>query len=394
LSKKLSLGVERKFFLIGTTFFWLSLYIYLPILSPYVKHLTGSLALVGTVVGSYGFAQLLFRFPVGIWSDNKGKRKPFVISGFALALVSCVGLALSPDAWFLILSRWTSGIAASMWVVFSVFYSSYFREDQTARAMSQITFCIGIAQMLGTYSGGKIADAYGWLMPFYAGAGLAALGALFMLPISEQASENPVAFSWQKLLALISRRRLLAVSIITALSQFAVFATTFGFLPIYITDSAYIGASESQLGALMAAMLLCQTISMRLTGSFVAPRIGYRATVGIAYTAIAGVSIITPYILSFRVLFLVQALGALGRGLAYPLLMGLAIQGVPKEEKATAMGFFQAVYAIGMFGGPFSAGFIGRAFGLRFVFIYAGIVYIIATILGVLILPKSKDVDG
>jgi len=393
LPKKLSLNVEKKLFLIGTTLFWFSLYIYVPILSPYVEHLSGSLALVGAVIGSYGFAQLLFRLPIGIWSDNKGKRKSFILSGFALAFISCVGLALSPNAWFMLLFRWISGIAASMWVVFSVFYSSYFSEKQTARAMSQITFCIGVAQMLGTYSGGRISDAYGWLPPFYIGAGLALLGAVFMLPISERAEKNPAPFSGQKLLAIISCKRLLTVSIITALSQFAMFATTFGFLQIYVTDTAYIGASKTQLGTLMAVMLLCQTISMRLTGAFVAPHIGYKATVGIAYTAIAGVSIITPYISSFRLLFLIQALGALGRGLAYPVLMGLAIQGIPKEEKATAMGFFQAVYAIGMFGGPFSAGFIGGAFGLRSVFFYAGIVYLIASILGAYMLPKRTDVD-
>ena len=394
MPKKFSPDVERKLFLIGTTFFWLSLYIYVPILSPYVKHLSGSFALVGTVVGSYGLAQLLFRFPIGIWSDNKGKRKSFVLSGFALSFISCVGLALSPSAWFLILFRWVSGIAASMWVVFSVFYSSYFHDNQTTRAMSQATFCIGIGQMLGTYGGGKIADAFGWLAPFYVGAVLAVLGILFTLPVSERAEKDPKPLSWRKLSAIVSNKRLLTVSIITALSQFAVFATTFGFLPIYVTDSAYIGASESQLGTMMAIMLMLQTIAMRMTGAFVAPHIGYRATVGIAYTSMASVSILTPYIPSFRLLFLLQAMGALGRGLAYPILMGLSIQGIAKDEKATAMGFFQAVYAIGMFGGPFSAGFVGDKFGLRAVFIYAGIVYIIATLMAVFILPKRSDVDG
>ena len=160
MPNKLSLNVEKKLFLIGTTLFWYSLYIYVPILSPYVKHLSGSSALVGAVIGSYGFAQLLFRLPIGIWSDSKGKRKLFVLSGFALAFVSCIGLALFPNAWFLLLFRWISGIAASMWVVFSVYYSSYFREEQTARAMSQITFCMGVAQMLGTYSGGWISESF------------------------------------------------------------------------------------------------------------------------------------------------------------------------------------------------------------------------------------------
>jgi predicted MFS family arabinose efflux permease len=71
--------------------------------------------------------------------------------------------------------------------------------------------------------------------------------------------------------------------------------------------------------------------------------------------------------------------------------MGLAIQGIPKAEKATAMGFFQAVYAIGMFLGPASGGFIGDIFGLRGVFFCAGIVYFIATALSVSMLPRRTE---
>jgi MFS family permease len=44
--------------------------------------------------------------------------------------------------------------------------------------------------------------------------------------------------------------------------------------------------------------------------------------------------------------------------------MGLSIQKVAAEDKATAMGVFQAVYALGMFIGPASAGVIAQILGL------------------------------
>jgi predicted MFS family arabinose efflux permease len=284
-----------------------------------------------------------------------------------------------------------------MWVAFTVLYSSYFHDEQATRAMSLITFCTGFGQMVSTYSGGKIADAYGWLAPFYVGAGLSVLGAGFVLPISEKVNENRGfslrkegrgGISLQKLLSVASHRRLLTVSIITALSQFAMFSTTYGFLPIYATR---IGASKSDLGVLMFIINLCLTLSMVLSGTVVAPRIGYKAAVGAAYATITCATVITPYIQNLRLLFLIQGLGALGRGLAYPVLMGLSIQGMPQEEKATAMGFFQAVYAIGMFSGPAAGGFIGDAFGLSGVFFCAGIVYLIATVLSASMLPKRIE---
>jgi len=46
------------------------------------------------------------------------------------------------------------------------------------------------------------------------------------------------------------------------------------------------------------------------------------------------------------------------------VLMGLAIKTVPEEKRATAMGFFQSIYALGMFGGPVFAGFAAEFWGL------------------------------
>ena len=71
--------------------------------------------------------------------------------------------------------------------------------------------------------------------------------------------------------------------------------------------------------------------------------------------------------------------------------MGLAIQGMPQEERAAAMGFFQAVYAIGMFSGPAISGFIGHALGLQGVFFCAAIIYLIAAVLGIFTLPRGRQ---
>jgi MFS family permease len=386
--KKLSPAVEKNLILISTIFYWSALYIYVPILSPYAKELGGSLTVIGLVVSSYGLTQLLFRFPVGIWSDNSGRRKPFVISGFLFALASCIGLAMSPNPWILLIFRGLSGVSASMWVAYTVMYSGYFHDSQSTRSMSLITFFTGFSQMISTYFGGIIAEKYGWLAPFYWGAGLSLLGALVILPVSENKIENRVSFSFRRLLAVASHKRLLIVSIITALSQFSVFVTTYGFLPIYATD---IGASKSQLGVLMFVIHLTQTLSMYLAGTFVAPRFGYKITVCFSYVSIAFVMAITPYIQSIHPLILANGLGAFGRGFAYPILMGLAIQGIPLEEKATAMGFYQAVYAIGMFLGPAVGGFIGDAFGLKGVFFCAGAIYLTASIMSAFMLPGRKS---
>lgn len=65
---------------------------------------------------------------------------------------------------------------------------------------------------------------------------------------------------------------------------------------------------------------------------------------------------------------LTQALIGAGRGIFFPVLMALSIQAVPSSERATAMGVFQALYAVGMLLGPLLLGFLADGLGLDSVF--------------------------
>ncbi len=55
-------------------------------------------------------------------------------------------------------------------------------------------------------------------------------------------------------------------------------------------------------------------------------------------------------------LYRTQAVGSLARGVIVPLLMALALASVPPEDGGTAVGIYQATYALGMTTGPFLTG--------------------------------------
>jgi MFS family permease len=77
----------------------------------------------------------------------------------------------------------------------------------------------------------------------------------------------------------------------------------------------------------------------------------------------------------------------LANGIGYPVLMGLSIAKVPDAERSTAMGMFQAIYAIGMFGGPWLSGILARAIGLQPMF---GVTAFFTLALGILGTRKLK----
>lgn len=373
-------------FAVSTFFFWASLYIYVPILPLHAQQQGASHQMVGLVVGAYGVTQFLLRVPLGVWSDRLGRRKPFISAGMLAAALGALGLALSPDPWLLFLSRALTGVAASAWVAFTVLFSSYFAAGRAVRAMSLVTFVTGIAQMVATYSGGVIAQAFGNAATFYVGVALAVAGYLLSLRLYEETRPVASPLSPERVLRIITVPLLLAVSFNAILSQYTAFVTTYAFTPIYAEQ---LGATQADQGFLVTANLLPYTIGMLFVSAF-GDKIGNRTLVAWGMGLAAVGVFVTPLTGTFPLLVGAQALNGFGRGLAFPVLMGLSIQAVPQAERATAMGVFQSVYAIGMFAGPVVGGGIADAFGLPSVFFSTAAVCLVSVLIGLATIPARK----
>lgn len=81
---------DKVLFSIISFFFWFTQFLYVPILSPYLKTLGGHYTFIGIVLSSYGLMQLFCRLPVGIFSDFLNMRKPFIVFGMMTATCSCL----------------------------------------------------------------------------------------------------------------------------------------------------------------------------------------------------------------------------------------------------------------------------------------------------------------
>jgi DHA1 family multidrug resistance protein-like MFS transporter len=353
-----------------TMLFWGSVYIYMPILAPYTKLVSGSLQSVGLVMGAYGLSQFLFRIPIGLWSDRLRRRKPFILLGFLFDGLACLGLIFSSNTATLFFSFFTAGIAASMWVVFTVLFSSYFPLEQVFQSMSFILFSLRLSQVIANFAGGVVAEAWGWVAPFYVGAILSLAGLLLATGIAEHRPEKSGAASFKKLLLVGRNRLLLTVSVFATLLQFATFSTTYGFTPIYAQQ---IGASKEELGILLFSYMLPCILTTLLSGTYLWRIQQERSFILAGFFLVTGAVFSTPLVSRLGMLYAVQAANGIGVGLAFPLLMGLAIQPIPLEQQGTAMGFFQSLYAAGMSLGPVISGFMGDHLGLPSIFILSGI---------------------
>ena len=345
----------------GIFLFWSGLYVYMPILPVYAQKRGASLALVGLITASYGLSQLILRIPLGLASDRWGRRKPFVLAGLATVAASSLVLAWAPSPAWLLAGRALAGVAASTWVAATVLLASYFPPDQALRASSIVSSMGAAAQMAATASGGWLADVGGWLAPFYAGALIALLGAVAMAGAADRPLARKNASTRQTLQRVAGRPLLLVASAIAAVGQFVSQSTTYGFVPVYAEN--VLGASRTALGGLTTLTTLPYTLGA-LGSASIARRLGARRTLVLGLLLAAASTAAVPLARSLPARRVVRLAFGLSYGLIYPVAMGLSITGVPAEERASAMGIFQALYAIGMFAGPALSGFLADRVGL------------------------------
>lgn len=354
----------RNLFTIVTLLYWTSMYIYVPTLSPYLSAGGYSLAFIGIVLGSYGFTQMLVRFPLGIFSDRLGKRKPFIVLGMICASLSCL-LFLVPGGWFWpIAARIVAGVCASAWVAFTVMYASYFAASETGRAMGRISVMTVVGQMIGMLASGALTEGVDPRAPFAVGAVIGAVGLLLAFFIREpEGTERSAAngMSFEKVATVVRDKTLQRASLLSILAHGVLFITMFGFTPLKAEE---LGAGGTQLTLLVFAFMLPHAAASFAGSHLFVPKLGLNGTITIGFMVSAICTLALIAAPNLGMLYMTQAVNGFAQGLHLPLLLGMAIREVDASSRATAMGMYQALYSIGMFSGPFLAGWLNGQWGL------------------------------
>jgi MFS family permease len=395
-------------FAAATVLYWSTLYIYVPILSPYLKDRGLSMGWIGFILGSYGLTQVFTRLPLGMYSDAMSRRKPFLIAGMLAGLISCVFFML-PGTWGGPLAgRLMAGLCAAAWVPFTVLYASYYPTNQTHQAMGTLSFLTVFGQLAGMSASGWLASLGGWNYAFTGGIFVATLGMLVALfvyepkkpiqtrnePAKPPAStekiqtqtQSPSSSQPKKNLTYVLRSPLLwKVSTLSLLAHGILFITMFGFTPLQAME---LGASEAQLTGIVISFMIPHALVSLWTGRFLAPRFGTRRIVIIGFLSAAVFTAAIPFSPNLGWLAVTQMFNGIAQALYFPLLLSLAIRNFIPAERATAMGLYQSVYSMGMFLGPYLAGGLNAFGGLK-----AGFLFGSALGLAAAQLSTSKQLD-
>ena len=364
-----------------TAFFWFSLYAYVPFVGPFAEELGADLRMVGLIAGAYGFTQMVLRIPLGIFSDMIRKRRVFVLTGAGVAAVAGVVVYFFPNPFTLLTSRALGGVAASAWVTFTVLGASYYPRNETTKSMGLLHMINALGRMAALLAGGFVAMWFGVTYVFLLGGVIGFAALLLGAGIIEKRPEATQAGpSLSSLYQVARNRQLLCTSFLGILIQYIIFATTFGFTPI---AAVQLDASQFQLGMLGVASALPGLVFAPMAGTTLPRLFGVKATLSIGFGLTGLGAALIPFCTTLWHIFAIQVIGSIGAVTVLTLLMGLCIVDISSEKRATAMGFFQAVYGLGMFLGPFTMGWFSHTFGLNPSFIMIstiGLIGIIAVV--------------
>ncbi len=363
--------------------YWVGLYLYVPTLPTYAQTKTGNLATVGMILSMYGLWQAIIRLPVGIAADWLGWRKPFILVGLTLVGLGAWLMGAADGATGLLVGRIITGLAAGTWVPLVVVFSSLFPPRDVVRATAWLNFIAFGGRVLATSVTGWLNEMGGYSLAFNLSAG-AAVVAFFAMLGTHESRRPPQRPSLSSIGSLAARGDVLLPSLLSLITHYAIFATTFGFLPILAKQ---LGASDVVQSILVSMNLALGALSSVLV-TVIVGRVGARRLVYLSFVLSAMGIGLAAVATSLASVFVAQGCLGLGFGISYPVLMGWSIQHVEERQRTTAMGLFQSVYSIGMFAGSWVSGLLAHAMGIQPML---GVTAFVCLTLGLLL---TRRVDG
>lgn len=369
-----------------TFLFWFSQYAYTPYLNPQLQLMGASASFMGLVGGGYGFTQLVLRLPLGISSDRLHRQKLFVIAGCLTSALSAFGMYLWYTPVGFLVFRAVGGFAASTWVSFTVLYGSYFPAGQSSQAITMLNVS-NQAGRLSSFVGMAFLTSLLGQRSSFLFSGCSALAAcLLCLSVKDTVyASNPIRL--RDLPGLLRDRQLFICTVLAVLTQMVAFSTYSAFAVNYASAA---GATAAQLSTMNIAMVAPLVAVNYLTARVLLPAFGTRKILSVGFGLTLIYCLVFPFTVSMPQIYAMQALAGVANSLTMSVLLGACVEHIPASSRATAMGFFQAVYGLGMTLGPILMGFLIEHTGMSHAFRLMGIFAAAALALTLLLLPAGR----
>lgn len=352
---------QNVIFLIIVALFWFAQYVYIPYQTTYLMAIGTASSMVGVVVGAYGISQLILRLPVGLCADRIGRHKPFIMMGAMASGAASVFRVLLCNGYGFMAANLLSGFASAMWISFMVYYTGKFKIDEQQKATSRIVMFNNLGMLLGfiasTLCYSKLGMKKLCILSVLAG-GIA----FFLAFLLKEERIKKGTFTVQELLGVCKGRQLLMFSVIALVQQGIQLTTTMSFTNQILKDY---GASDGIVGISSIIYMVSAVAFSAMASSKLCERKGPAFWVPAVLAVIVIYCTFVPIAGSIPWILILQVLPGMATGILFSYATSEAMREIPEGQKSTAMGFYQAVYAVGMTVFPMFTGSIVSSKGMQ-----------------------------
>ncbi len=333
--------------------------IIIPLLPYYAEHFGASGLTVGLLTTSFSLAQFIFAPVWGRLSDRIGRR-PVLLGSLILTGVSYLVFAAADSLPVLFVSRIFAGIAGATLSTAQAYIADTTTPAERTRGMGLIGAAFGMGFIFGPAIGGVL-SRWGFSVPAYAAAGLAAAAFVFAwarLPESLPPEEREAA-ALRRVRASY-RDALSRPTVGTALGVFFVATLCFSGMEAILAlfCERFFRWGPHHIGYLFAYVgVIAAVLQAGIVGAL-AKRFGERALVRWGLALMGAAFVVAGVVPPLAVFLAAMGVIAVGSGLLTPSLSALVSVATPPEEQGGILGIYQSLGSLGRAVGPFLGGLV------------------------------------
>ncbi|MBO0480745.1 MFS transporter [Candidatus Enterococcus courvalinii] len=355
---------EQTTLLIIVVFFWFAQYVYIPFQTPFLASMNVATSFIGIIVGAYGISQMVLRIPVGVIADLRPNHKRLIEIGTLLAGVASLFRFFLPNAIGFLIGNVLSGFASATWISFMVYFMSLHDGFNQGSATAKIIMANNMGILLGFLTSSLFYNHLGmrYICLLSIIAGLIGFAISTRLENSQPVSEQHTV---GELLRVGLNGKLLLFACLALIQQGIQMAATMSFTNQVI---ASMGASGLEVGLSSIIYMLSAVTFSKLASMSNFNQKKTAATVILSFALLAAYCFFIPLAPSILLIFLLQVIPGVGTGILFSLLTSEAMASIPDSKKSSAMGIFQAIYAIGMTLLPILVGILSNSYNMKISF--------------------------
>ncbi len=351
----LNLSLVSGFVILGTS-------IISPVLPQYALSFSISVALTGWAISAFSLARLVMDIPGGFLSDRFG-RKPVMIPGLVLIIISSIITGMANNYLWLVIGRVFQGIGSAIYMTAATTWVAQVSAgEHRGRFMSLYSGLVLAATSFGPTIGGYSALQFGLHAPFFLYGILTFFGLLATIPLketSESSEETRLRIHLKDVPGVLLNGPFLIVNCSVLALFFLRGSVRTTLIPLYA--SLNLGLSEAEIGILLTIAAVVTTLCTVPSG-WLSDKIGRKIPI-MSCLFLSGIAVILiPSQTGLEGLAGIMAFYGFATGLQGSIAAWPA-DVAPAGKLGTAMGVYRVIGDIGMVFGPIVVTYVAEYTG-------------------------------